>query len=223
MAIEVRYTKNLRYFTKNYSYLVFDTDSRDGVIIDPAWDLNALKSLISANDVNPSKILLTHHHHDHVNLVDVLSEEFGLPVLMNKAEIEFYSFNCPNLCEIDEYRYIPIGQSEVVPIHTPGHTKGSTSYLIGDNLFTGDTLFIEGCGLCVGSGADPNEMFDSVQRIKSMAESQMLIYPGHSYGKDPGKSFDFVFQNNIYLQLENRDHFVRFRMRGDQQKILDFV
>ena len=222
MTIEVVYAKAHTTFPKNYSYLVFDTDSKDGAVIDPAWDLTQMESLISDHDVDLSEILLTHHHPDHVGLADIMSVEYDVPVLMHKAEIRFYSFSCPNLYAVDEDTHISLGQNEVIPIHTPGHTKGSTCYLIGDNLFTGDTLFIEGCGLCFGRGADPIEMFDSLRKLKSLISLQTIVYPGHSYDQCVGKRFDYVMQNNIYLQLDKQDHFVSFRMRSNQYNLFDF-
>jgi len=192
MSIEVRFTKASKFFLKNFIYLVFDGDTKDSIIIDPAWDLEQIESFILNHNVNLSQILLTHYHADHVDLADTLALKYNIPVLMNKIEIDFYSFHCGNLCALDEFTPIPLGQYEVTPIHTPGHTKGSTCYLIGNRLFTGDTLFIEGCGLCFGNGASPNEMFDSLQQLKSQIESEVYVYPSHSFGEDPGKKFDYL-------------------------------
>ena len=222
VAIEVIYLKASELFSKNFSYFVFDRDSKDGVIIDPAGDLEQIESHISDHHVNLSKVLLTHYHFDHVYLTNTLARRYNIQVLMNKIEIDYYGFNCRNLFAIDDSETIFIGQCKVNVIHTPGHTKGSTCYLIGNNLFTGDTLFIEGCGLCFGEGANPNEMFDSLQQLKSRIDSHTFIYPGHSYGQGPGKRFDYLLKNNIYLQIDNRDHFVSFRMREKQYNLFAF-
>ena len=163
-------------------------------------------------------ILLTHSHFDHVNLADALSKKYDSPVLMSRIEIDFYRFNCNNLLAIEDSTPFSFGHSRVLPILTPGHTKGSLSYLIGENLFSGDTLFCEGCGICQGLGADPDAMFESISFLKHQLPLETRIYPGHSYHEAPGKPFSYLMKNNIYLQLDSREHFVRFRMRHNQKK-----
>ncbi|WP_268964163.1 MBL fold metallo-hydrolase, partial [Paenibacillus sinensis] len=79
-----------------------------------------------------------------------------------------------------------LGDTQITCILTPGHTYGSACYLTSDHLFTGDTVFIEGCGLCDTVGGDPEQMFHSIQRIKSAINPMVQIFPGHSYGKNPG-------------------------------------
>ena len=222
MELEIRYIKATTHFTKNFFYLVFDRDSKDCVIIDPAGDLEQIKSFMSDHHINLSKVLLSHYHSDHVYLADTLAQEYDIQVLMNRIEIDYYGFNCKNLFAINDREPIFIGQCKINTIHTPGHTKGSTCYLIGNHLFTGDTLFIEGCGLCFGKGADPEDMFHSLQHLKSHIDPQTFIYPGHSYGKKPGKTFAYLLQNNIYLQIDNREHFISFRMRKRQNNLFNF-
>ena len=222
MSIRVQFIKTSKDFSKNFIYLVFDTNTRDGIIIDPAWDLEQIESLLSDHDVHLSMILLTHYHSDHVNLANTLAIKYHVQVFMNKIEIDFYSFHCRSLCAIDGSKSISFGQGQISPIHTPGHTKGSTCYLIANNLFTGDTLFIEGCGLCSGKGANPCKMFNSLQQLKSQIDAETVIYPGHSFGESPGKKFIYLLQNNIYLLFENREQFISFRMRENQQRLFAF-
>jgi len=90
-------------------------------------------------------------------------------------------------------------------------------------FFCGDTLFIEGCGLCSGKGADPNNMFDTLQKLKAKISPQTRIYPGHCYGKPVGQSFKYVLENNIYLQFDGREKFVAFRMRPHQSNLFKFL
>jgi glyoxylase-like metal-dependent hydrolase (beta-lactamase superfamily II) len=98
---------------------------------------------------------------------------------------------------------------------TPGHTAGGVCYLIENNLFSGDTLFAEGCGYCSGRGADPRAMFHSLQLLKRTIAPQTLVFPGHSYGQLPGQTFGSLLKNNIYLAFDDERKFVQFRMRGE--------
>ncbi len=65
-------------------------------------------------------------------------------------------------------------------LHTPGHTPGSQCFVVGDNLVSGDTLFIDGCGRTDLPGADPDEMYTSLQRLASLP-GRHILWPGHHY------------------------------------------
>jgi hydroxyacylglutathione hydrolase len=98
---------------------------------------------------------------------------------------------------------------------TPGHTPGCMCYLITDNLFTGDVLFAEGCGICPDIEA-AHEMFASLENLKNRIGAQTRIYPGHSYGKSPGQPMGRLLKENVYLQFPTRESFAAFRLRGGQ-------
>ena len=73
-----------------------------------------------------------------------------------------------------------VGAVGVRLLHTPGHTPGSQCFVVGDNLVSGDTLFIEGCGRTDLPGADPDEMYTSLQRLASLP-GRLMLWPGHHY------------------------------------------
>lgn len=206
----------------NYCYLVTDSDTDSAILIDPAWEQAKIEEKLAACNVTLSAILLTHHHLDHVHLASPLAEKYQVPVYMSRVEIDFYEYQCTNLIAIEDFKTFNSAGIIINPIFTPGHTKGSTSYLIGNNLFCGDTLFIEGCGLCEGKGADAGTMFDSLQLLKNRIAPETYIYPGHSYGKPVGRPFADLLINNIYLNFNNKEAFVAFRMRPHQRNLFDF-
>ena len=88
-------------------------------------------------------------------------------------------------------------------------------YLIGNNLFSDDTLFFEGCGLCPDVDSS-HDMFESLQQITNTVKPNTRIFPGHKYVKDPGQEFSSVYQNNIYLQFSNKHDFASYRLRKGQ-------
>ena len=63
---------------------------------------------------------------------------------------------------------VQVGSVPVRLLHTPGHTPGSQCFIVGDNLVSGDTLFLEGCGRTDLPGADPGDMYTSLQRLASL-------------------------------------------------------
>jgi len=219
MIVELFNTQSSGF--KNQCYLV--ANGFNAILIDPAWDYDLIETYILNNKLTICAVLLTHSHFDHTNLADKFAKKYDIPVFMSESEIAYYGFKCTNLTQIGSQEKLEIKGININPILTPGHTIGSICYLIDDHFFTGDTLFIEGVGICMGNGSDPNKMFDSIQFIKGYLKPNTLIWPGHSFGQLPGKQFLFLQKNNIYIHFTNREHFVKFRMRKSQPDPFNFI
>ena len=73
----------------NMVYLIWDKDTKDAAIVDPAWDLTDVLIFMTSNNLKLKKILLTHSHHDHVNSIDTLLRQYDLPIYINKVEANF--------------------------------------------------------------------------------------------------------------------------------------
>lgn len=206
----------------NYSYLIIDPVYGEAAIIDPAWEMEKYLSTLSKYGVDLSAVFLTHSHYDHVNLVGALAKKFNPRVYMSRQEIDFYRFRCPNLTPFEDREIIPVGNTDITCLATPGHTLGGTCYYLPGALFTGDTIFTEGCGICFFPGGDPGRMYESIQMIKKVIPPETLVYPGHSYGKPPGNPLSYLFSHNIYFQFEDRENFINFRMRKNQTHLFRF-
>lgn len=206
----------------NFNYIIVDKTSGQTAIVDPAWDLELIIDTFSRLGVEPDKILLTHSHLDHVNMVRPLVDRFGSQVYMSAKEIDFYNFQCKNLNPVHDFDIINLGQTPICCILTPGHTAGGTCFLLSDSLFTGDTVFIEGCGVCSTIGGSADLMFESIQKIKKNVEPHIRIYPGHSFGKNPGYPLSYLLKNNIYFVIDVKEHFIKFRMRKNQKNLFNF-
>lgn len=209
-------------FMRNYNYLVVDPLSRQAVIVDPAWEVEKIDRALSDENASLSGILITHGHPDHIHLASFLAERYSCPIWMSKIEIASSGFHAEQLIAIDETPWA-LGHMLIRPIFTPGHTSGCFCYQIGDNLFTGDVLFAEGCGLCPDRAA-AQAMYNSLQNLKGQLKPRTRIFPGHSYGKAPGQLFSQVLQDNIYLQFSDSESFADFRLRPKQNraKMFDF-
>jgi hydroxyacylglutathione hydrolase len=199
---------------KNYSYLVVDSGSRQAVIIDPAWQMERVEQALMETQADLRGVLITHAHPDHIHLAERVAEQYACPIWMSKEEIANSGFHSRKLVGIDP---IPsrIGQMLIEPILTPGHTPGCMCYLIADNLFTGDVLFAEGCGICPDHQA-AHAMFASLEKLKARTKPQTRIFPGHSYGKPPGQAMGRLLRENVYLQFPDKHSFTAFRMRSGQ-------
>jgi glyoxylase-like metal-dependent hydrolase (beta-lactamase superfamily II) len=212
------------FFFKNFTYLVFDTNNKYGIIIDPAWDLEFIKHKIEENNIILKGILITHTHFDHINLAGALVDEYNCDVFVGDAEFRYSDFNTNNLISITDENNFLVGNINIYPIFTPGHSPGSICYLIEDNLFTGDTLFIEGCGMCFGDKtlSNPAHLFYSLQKLKQIIPDDTKIYPGHSYGEYPGQLMKEIQKKNVYLNFENKEKFISYRMRKKQKGFFNF-
>jgi hydroxyacylglutathione hydrolase len=198
----------------NYNYLVIDEATRDAVVIDPAWEMPKLEAAVDANQVSVKGVLLTHSHPDHVHLAVTASRKWQCPIWMSKPEIAWSGFLADSLAVIDGPE-LRIGSLTAEVLETPGHTPGCVCFRIGDNLFTGDVLFAEGCGMCPDREA-AYAMFKSLEGLKARLDPWARIFPGHSYGKAPGQPFSRVLLENIYLQFEDPGPFADFRLRKRQ-------
>ncbi|KAB8061477.1 MBL fold metallo-hydrolase [Janthinobacterium sp. FT14W] len=207
-------------FMTNYNYLIIDSATRQAVIVDPAWEMLKVETALEEAQVQLAGILITHSHPDHLNLAAPLAAAMRCPIWMSNSEIAVSGFRNEWLVGIDTAPWY-VGGMQIQPLHTPGHTPGCFCYLIGDNLFTGDVLFAEGCGMCPDIEA-AHKMYASLEYLKALLEPHMRVYPGHSYGKVPGQRFDQVMQDNIYLQFSDVESFTKFRMRKVQSRISMF-
>ncbi len=207
-------------FMINYNYLVIDRVNKKSVIIDPAWDMEKIDQALASAQTSLSGILLTHSHPDHIHLAKPLAAKYRCPIWMHNEEIETSGFYAQQLIGIDESPW-SVGNMVIQPIFTPGHTPGSVCYLIGDNLFTGDTLFAEGCGLCSGIQA-AHTMWASLEHLKNRLKPETFVFPGHNYGRPPGQIFSLLLKDNIYLQFKNENDFAKYRLRKGQNKLKYF-
>ena len=201
---------------KNFNYLIVDPESGQAVIVDPAWEMVKIGRALYEAQASLCGILITHSHADHTHLAGALAERFDCPIWMSHEEIAASRFSAKRLVGIDETP-IEVGEMYIEPILTPGHTPGSMCYLIGDNLFTGDVLFAEGCGMCPDTQA-AHAMFDSLQQLRKRTTPHTLVYPAHSYGHPPGRTMAQLCQENKYLQFQDRESFAAFRLRSGQGK-----
>jgi hydroxyacylglutathione hydrolase len=206
----------------NFTYIVMDNRTKQIAIIDPAWEFSKIEALLQTLEGNLSTVLLTHSHFDHVNLVDAILDKYSPSIYLSHREAKYYNFKCKNLNYFENRDNIMLGDTPISCMLTPGHTTGSACYLLPDSLFTGDTVFIEGCGLCNTVGGDPERMFNSIQMIKYAVDPGTKIFPGHSYGKKPGYTLNYLLRENIYFQINNKEQFIDFRMRKGQKNLFNF-
>ena len=178
---------------ENYSHLLIDNETRNAVVFDPGWDANKISENIKKHKANLAAIWLTHAHFDHVNAVFDLIKILPVPVYLSEHEINLlakYPETHPfgkipdNTLALKDNMSLPLGKTNVTFISTPGHSPGSGCFLLQDDLITGDTLFIDGCGRTDLFGSDPDAMTASLRKISKLP-SHITLHTGHAYGSKP--------------------------------------
>ncbi|OCQ18826.1 hydroxyacylglutathione hydrolase [Pseudoalteromonas luteoviolacea] len=217
MSLEVAVLRMVNHYMINYNYLLVDHISRNALIVDPAWHIDKVEYALYSRAAQLKGILITHAHRDHIDLAKPLSEKYRIPIWISKEEVAASGFDAANIELLNNNTPWVTASMTVEPILTPGHTPGCICFKVGDNLFTGDVLFAEGCGI-VPSVEAAYQMYDSIQLLKSRVADSTRIYPGHSYGVTPGQAFSDIKDNNIYLHFRDKESFAGFRLRKTQNK-----
>lgn len=178
--------KGVSYASNTYVLI----SGSDAAVVDPSVDIQAIKNALGSAKLR--YILLTHCHFDHILKLDSLRAETRAEVCIHKNDaemlkdpelngseffgLEFASLGADRLLEDGEI--IHLGSETIEVISTPGHTPGSVCYDCGDILVCGDTLFTSGYGRYDLPGGDPNELFNSLNKLAKRNDNPM-IYPGH--------------------------------------------
>ncbi len=177
---------------RNNNYVVGDSETKEALLVDCSSPSDEIVNWIKDNGFDLKYILLTHGHFDHVLGVNYYKEKYGveaylyekdIPLLdrlneytqmLNLPKVEMpklKSFNLNSSFKLSSY---PI---EIIP--TPGHTQGGVCYLIGDKLFSGDTLFHGTCGRTDLPESDELAMQESLKLLFKKLPDEISVYPGH--------------------------------------------
>ena len=198
---------------ENFVYLLHDETTNQAAIVDPAWDVEEIIQLAKAKNIAITDILLTHSHHDHVNGIEHVLNQYDAQIHLLKDEAKFWGAPLEKPALHHGGDTIKIGKSEITVLHTPGHTPGSACYHIGDHLIAGDTLFVFGCGRCDMTGSDPEQMFNSLKHLRTDLPNHTILHPGHNYAPtDPTSTMEAQKEGNPFLHFEHKEDFVKYRM-----------
>lgn len=198
---------------ENFIYLIHDHASGRAAVVDPAWDVPAILAHAGEMGVRITDVLLTHSHNDHINGIEELLSVTDAEVHLLKPEARFWGGSLARPALHHGGDVIELGASPIRVLHTPGHTPGSACYHLGDELITGDTLFVFGCGRCDLHGGDPNEMYDTLRRLGRELPPGTVIHPGHNYAEKTTSTIEEQLEGNPFMHFDEREKFVEYRMR----------
>lgn len=155
-------------------YILVCRKTKDSAVIDAPDEPETI--LRHLEGTNPKYILLTHNHMDHLGALDPLHSSLKVPLAAHPED----SDNLPVEPEIvlDDGDTITVGNLTVEVIHTPGHTRGSVCFRVGNYLLSGDSLFRGGPGK-TWQPAALRQILDSLEEKIFPLPEDMEIYPGH--------------------------------------------
>lgn len=198
----------------NFVYLIGDDETRECMVVDPAWDIGGILNGIDEAGLTLTGALVTHYHPDHVggnifgHSIAGLAELQALrpvKVYVNALEAEgvrlITGISDGDLLKVQGGDAVEIGGAAVTFLHTPGHTPGSQCFLVGSALVSGDTLFIGGCGRVDLPGGNAEQMYDSLTRVLGKLPDATLLYPGHNYASRPVSTIGEEKRENVYMRL----------------------
>lgn len=162
------------------------------IVIDPGADLNKINTYLNSRNLKTKAILLTHGHYDHIGAAKELSliEKCNIYASLYEKEIiedadkngslkfSKKEIKLDKVFYFEEEVVLEIGEFDIEVIFLPGHTPGGVGYIIGDAVFTGDTLFKGACGRTDLYGGDKKNLKKSLEYLFTL-DNSFKVFPGH--------------------------------------------
>ena len=198
-----------------FAYIIGCEDTGEGVIIDPAAEVDRLLAMAKQNRINRVKYIVnTHAHADHVGgnrkvkeltSADIVIHQEDAERLANPSPFILQLFECeaspPPDRTVTDGELIEFGRRHLKVLHTPGHTPGGICLLADGQVFTGDTLFVGGIGRTDLPGGSFNLLLHSIQTKLLTLPDETVVLPGHNYGVRPRSTIDQERRSNPFIKM----------------------
>lgn len=187
-------------------YILQDEAAGLCAVIDPGDEAERIIKAVENTGCAPAMILLTHGHFDHYTAVSGLLEKYpDLPVYIHASDVTDqaaggFDLLFPRLREGNQRYYkegdtLTLGSLKIAVLETPGHSRGSVCLVVGDVIFSGDTLFRGSCGRTDFAGGSYTDILQSLKKLAQLP-GQYRVYPGHDRATD----LDFERRVNPYVK-----------------------
>jgi sulfur dioxygenase len=187
-----------------YTYLLASRRGGEALIIDPVIEkVDRYMQLITELDLQLVKAVDTHLHADHITGLGALRDRTHCVTVM--GEMSLVDVVAMRVAEGDK---LSIEGLDLDVIYTPGHTDDSYSFLMGDRVFTGDTLLIRGTGRTDFQNGDSRAQYDSIFNKLLKLPDETLVFPAHDYKGDTVSTIAEEKAFNPRLQVKSVDEYV---------------
>ena len=177
----------------NNLYLLTTAGSRDAIVVDPSLESEAVLDTIRSRGLVVKRILLTHAHIDHIQMVHPFHEATGAPVWLHADDRPLYergsdqaaTIGIPWHGTVPIAHWITDGEAVGIPgidvhaIHTPGHSPGSVTFATSEGLIGGDVLFRESVGRADLPGGDWGTLQRTIKERLFIHPAETTVFPGH--------------------------------------------
>ena len=181
------------------TYIVSKAGSDKCIVIDPGYEAATILNRAALLGLNIEAILLTHAHFDHLGAVRAIVADTDCDVYVDEQELQlpptmtdgpvYYSHLYP------AEGVITAAGMDIKVLRTPGHTPGSVCLLVGDAMFSGDTLFAGSMGRCDFPGSNIFDMRKSLKKLYNLAGDYRVV-PGHAQAT----TLEYERKTNPYLR-----------------------
>ncbi len=237
------------YPTYTWTHVLSDPATGKAAIIDPVLDYDAASAhtgtesvdevlkYVKDNGLDVEYVLETHAHADHLTAAKHIQDSLKTPVIIGegikKVQKTFKPiYNLGADFDTDGSQFdrltregetITLGNLEIEPLYTPGHTNDSMSYLVGKDVFIGDTLFAPdyGTARCDFPGGDAGKLYDSIQKLYALGDD-VVMHLCHDYppaNREPQSAFTVAEQkkHNVHVhEGVSREEFIALRTARDK-------
>lgn len=177
----------------NNSYVILN--KKTALIIDPSWNGNEILAFLSSKKIKKVVIFITHCHYDHISDIGKIATIYpNTKFFISKYESQYLrrisnqtlfkspiAVNVENIKEIEksDTKFV-IDGIEISTFYNPGHSKGSTSYIYKNYIFTGDFIFSNCIGRIDLATGNLKDMINSLKKFINFAKDENVICPGHN-------------------------------------------
>jgi sulfur dioxygenase len=186
------------------TYLIACDETHHAALIDPLKEgVDRYIAVLAYYRLTLDLIIDTHTHADHRSGVWDLRELTGAKVVMHRRA------PAPHIdIHIDDGTQLELGMLRLSFVFTPGHTPDSTCILIGDRVFTGDTLLIGGTGRTDFAGGDPGAQYDAITHRLFTLPDSTLVFPAHDYRGNVSSTIGDQKRSNARVAGRSRDAYI---------------
>ena len=190
--------------SSTYTYFISSGKGRESLIIDPVLDnVNEYIKLLQELDLKLVKVIDTHIHADHVTAASKLKDITKCSIIMGeKTPAESVEI------KVKDNEFIKLDNLKIRAMYTPGHTSDSYCFLMNNNLFSGDTLLINGTGRTDFQNGSAKDSYNSIFNKLLKLPEETLLYPAHDYQGEKVSTIGKEKKFNPRLQVSSVDEYI---------------